>query len=159
MLGSVTIDFSSLMIGLVLAVLTMVGCVIMLLGWFFYLQTKLRRSPTLDGQLHGPPLISPGAWGEPDLAPPSTSAAARAEVVELDAVWTPAAAPGEHWDRLNCAAPNLGPALRQQRRCAPSRAHPSGGVDPLRQAGDDRCGVDQPSALRRAPIRSPSSAS
>ena len=88
MLGSVTIDFYSLMIGLGLAVLTMVGCVIMLLGWFFYLQTKLRRSPTLDGQLHGLPLISPGAWGEPDLAPPSTSAAARAEVVELDAVWT-----------------------------------------------------------------------
>jgi hypothetical protein len=88
MLGSVTIDFYSLMIGLGLAVLTMVGCVIMLLGWFFYLQTKLRRSPTLDRQLDGPPLISPGTWGEPDLAPPSTSAAARAEVVELDAVWT-----------------------------------------------------------------------
>jgi hypothetical protein len=88
MLGSVTIDFYSLMIGLGLAVLTMVGCVIMVLGWFFYLQKKLRRSPTLDGQLHGPPLISPETWGEPDLAPPSTSAAARAEVVELDAVWT-----------------------------------------------------------------------
>ena len=89
MLGSVTIDFYSLMIGLGLAVLTMVGCVIMLLGWFFYLSTKLRRSSTLDGQPHGPPLISPGTWGEPDLAPPSTSAAARAEVVALDAVWTP----------------------------------------------------------------------
>ena len=88
MLGSVTIDFYSLMIGLGLAVLTMVGCVIMLLGWFFYLSTKLRRSSTLDGQPHGPPLISPGTWGEPDLAPPSTSAAARAEVVALDAVWT-----------------------------------------------------------------------
>ena len=49
MLGSVTIDFYSLMIGLGLAVLTMVGCVIMLLGWFFYLSTKLRRSrPSTD---------------------------------------------------------------------------------------------------------------
>jgi hypothetical protein len=87
MLGSVTIDFCSLMIGIGLAVLTVVGCAIMLLGWFFYLQTKLRRSRILDGQLHGLPLISPGAWGEPDLAPPSTSAEALAEVAELEALW------------------------------------------------------------------------
>jgi hypothetical protein len=83
-----TIDFYSLMIGVGLAVLTMVGCMTMLLGWFFYLQTKLRRARTLDERLHGRPLISSGAWGEPDLAPPSTSAAARAEVAELEALWT-----------------------------------------------------------------------
>ena len=88
MLGSVTIDFYSLMIGIGLALLTMLGCLIMLMGWFFYLQTKLRRYRNLDGRLHGPPLISPGAWGEPDLAPPSKSAAARAEVARLEALWT-----------------------------------------------------------------------
>ena len=93
MLGSVTIDFSSLMIGIGLALLTMLGCLIMLMGWFFYLQRKLRRyrnpdGRNLDGRLHGPPLISPGAWGDPDLAPPSKSAAARAEVAQLEALWT-----------------------------------------------------------------------
>jgi hypothetical protein len=85
---SMTIEFYSLMIGVGLALLTMIGCVAMLLGWFFFLQTKLRRSRDLDGRLHGLPLISPGAWGEPDLAPPSTSAVARAEVVELEALWS-----------------------------------------------------------------------
>jgi hypothetical protein len=87
MLDSVTIDFYSLMIGLGLAVLTLGGCTIMLLVWFFYLGTKLRNSQDIDGQLHGLPLISPGAWGEPDLAPPSTSPAAHAEIVELEALW------------------------------------------------------------------------
>jgi hypothetical protein len=85
MLGSVTIDFYSLMIGLGLAVLTVVSCVIMLLGWFFYLQTKPRRSRYVDGRLHGLP--SPGAWGEPDLAPPSQSPEALAEVAELESMW------------------------------------------------------------------------
>lgn len=33
----------------------------------------------------GSPLISP--WGDPDLAPPSTSADALAEVAELEALW------------------------------------------------------------------------
>jgi hypothetical protein len=87
-LGSVTIDFYSLMIGIGLALLTMLGCVIMLFGWFLYLATKLRRSQTLDGQLHRRPLSGAGAWGEPDLAPPSTSAAVRAEVAQLEEVWT-----------------------------------------------------------------------
>ena len=35
----------------------------------------------------GPPLLSPGAWGEPDLAPPSQSPEALAEVAELEALW------------------------------------------------------------------------
>jgi hypothetical protein len=78
----------SLMIGAGLALLTMIGCVAMLLGWFFFLQTKLRRSRDLDDRLHGLPPISPGAWGEPDLAPPSTSAVARAEVTQLEALWS-----------------------------------------------------------------------
>lgn len=88
MLGGLTIDVCSLMIGVGLAVLTVVGCVSMLLGWFFYLETKLRRSRKLGGRHCGLPLISPGAWGEPDLAPPSTSAAAHAEVAKLEALWT-----------------------------------------------------------------------
>jgi hypothetical protein len=33
------------------------------------------------------PLISPGLWDEPDLAPPSTSPEALAEVAELEALW------------------------------------------------------------------------
>ena len=35
----------------------------------------------------GLPLISPGSWGEPDLAPPSQSPQALAEVAELEAIW------------------------------------------------------------------------
>ena len=35
----------------------------------------------------GMPLISPGAWGEPDFAPPSVSPEARAEVADLEALW------------------------------------------------------------------------
>jgi len=61
------IGFYSIMVGAGLALLTMIGCVAMLLGWFFFLQTKLRRSRDLDERLHGLPPISPGAWGEPDL--------------------------------------------------------------------------------------------
>ena len=88
MLDSVTVDFYSIMVGVGLAVLTVIGCMIMLLGWFCYLDTKLRHSREVDRQLDDLPLISPGAWGEPDLAPPSVSAAAHAEVVELEALWT-----------------------------------------------------------------------
>lgn len=32
-------------------------------------------------------LIRPGAWGEPDSAPPSVSPDAQAEVAELEALW------------------------------------------------------------------------
>jgi hypothetical protein len=87
-LDIMTIDLYQLMIGTGLAILKVIGCLIMLLGWFFYLETKLRRYRNLDGRLRGLPLISPGAWGEPDLAPPSTSAAARSEVAQLEELWT-----------------------------------------------------------------------
>ena len=33
------------------------------------------------------PFVGPGTWGEPDLAPPSMSASARAETAELEALW------------------------------------------------------------------------
>ena len=64
----------------VLVVLSALG------GWTVAgaIKRQWRQEPT-DQQL---PLISPGAWSEPDLAPPSTSAAARAEVAGLEALWT-----------------------------------------------------------------------
>jgi hypothetical protein len=34
-----------------------------------------------------PALMSPTAWGEPDLAPPSLTPEALAEVAELEATW------------------------------------------------------------------------
>jgi hypothetical protein len=81
------IDVYTLMIGLGLSVLTVVGCMFMLMGWFFYLDTKLRRARSGNERLRGVPLISPDAWGEPDFAPPSTSVAARAEVADLETLW------------------------------------------------------------------------
>jgi hypothetical protein len=44
----------------------------------------MRRSKHGDPGL---PLLSPGSWGEPDLAPPSQSPEALAEVAELEATW------------------------------------------------------------------------
>jgi len=44
----------------------------------------LRRLGKGDQEL---PLLSPGEWGDPDLAPPSTSPEALAEVAELKALW------------------------------------------------------------------------
>jgi hypothetical protein len=44
----------------------------------------MRRSERSDQAL---PLLSPGSWGEPDLAPPSQSPEALAEVAELEAMW------------------------------------------------------------------------
>jgi hypothetical protein len=53
-----TVDVYTLMIGLGLSVLTVLACMAMLLGWFFYLDSKLRRSQTqsADGRPHGLPL-------------------------------------------------------------------------------------------------------
>jgi hypothetical protein len=48
------------------------------------IQRSWRR---LDQGDHELPLLSPGAWGEPDLAPPSTSPEAVAEVADLEALW------------------------------------------------------------------------
>src|SRR3712207_4759111 len=42
------VDFYPLAIGFALALLTVVGCLAMLLGWFFWLEGKLRRSRTAD---------------------------------------------------------------------------------------------------------------
>ena len=51
-------------------------------GW--HAIRAMRRSKQDDPGL---PLISPGSWGEPDLAPPSQSPEALAEVAELEAMW------------------------------------------------------------------------
>jgi hypothetical protein len=51
-------------------------------GW--HAIRAMRRSKRDDPGL---PLLSPGSWGEPDLAPPSQSPEALAEVAELEAMW------------------------------------------------------------------------
>ena len=48
------------------------------------IQRSWRRPDQGDHEL---PLLSPGAWGGPDLAPPSTSPEALAEVAELEVLW------------------------------------------------------------------------
>ena len=56
-----------------------------LIGWAVSAAVQgLRRLERGD---QGLPLLSPGAWGEPDLDPPSTSPEAVAEVAELEALW------------------------------------------------------------------------
>ena len=87
-LDIMTIHFYSIMVGFGLAILTVVGCLAMLLGWFFYLGAKRRHSRNVDQRVHDGRLIGLAAWGEPDLTPPSTSAAAQAEVADLEALWT-----------------------------------------------------------------------
>jgi hypothetical protein len=87
-LDIMTIHFYSLMIGLGLAIPTVVGCMAMLLGWFLYLGSRLRHSRKVDERVHDVRLTRPEAWGEPDLTPPSTSVAARAEAADLEALWT-----------------------------------------------------------------------
>ena len=47
-----TIDFYALIIGISLAILTVVGCMAMLFGWFFYLDMKLRHFQNVDGRNH-----------------------------------------------------------------------------------------------------------
>jgi hypothetical protein len=54
-----------------------------LIGWA--VSVAMRRRLKKGDQ--GLPLLSPGAWGKPDLAPPSTSPEALAEVAELEALW------------------------------------------------------------------------
>jgi hypothetical protein len=51
-------------------------------GWHAVKEMR-KREPTDQGL----PSISPQAWGEPDLAQPSTSPEAQAEVAELEAMW------------------------------------------------------------------------
>ena len=54
-----------------------------LMGWAISATMRRRLKKGDDGL----PLLSPGAWGEPDLAPPSTAPEALAEVAELEALW------------------------------------------------------------------------
>ncbi len=83
-----TTGLSSFLIDFALAFLTVLAALALLWGWFTWLSTMATQRDT-DG---GPdaaevPVIGPGTWGEPDLAPPSTSASARAETAELEALW------------------------------------------------------------------------
>ena len=54
-------------------------------GGIVWLAIKAENKPEHDGR--EVPSSSPGSWGDPDLAPPSTSAEALAEVAELEALW------------------------------------------------------------------------
>ena len=67
----------------ILAVLLVISA---LGGWAVSaaIQRSWRR---LDQGDHELPLLSPGAWGELDLGPPSTSPQALVEVAELEALW------------------------------------------------------------------------
>ena len=67
----------------VLAVLLVISAVG---GWAVAAAMKRswRRRDQGDHELW---LLSPDVWGEPDLAPPSTSPEALAEVAELEALW------------------------------------------------------------------------
>jgi hypothetical protein len=47
------------------------------------IKRQWRQEPTDQRQL----LISPGVWGEPDLAPPSVLPVAQVEVARLEALW------------------------------------------------------------------------
>jgi hypothetical protein len=65
----------------ILAVLLVISA---LVGWA---GSAMQRQWRLDKGDHGLPLLTHDAWGEPDLAPPSTSPEALAEVAELEAIW------------------------------------------------------------------------
>jgi len=56
-----------------------------LIGWA--VSAAMQRQWRLDKGNHIGPKLSRGAWGEPDLAPPSTSPEALAEVAALEALW------------------------------------------------------------------------
>ena len=54
-------------------------------GWV--VSGAVQRQWRLETGDQGLPSVSPDAWGEPDLAPPSTSPEALAEVAELETLW------------------------------------------------------------------------
>jgi len=83
-----TTGLSSFLIDSALALITVVGTLVLLWCWFTWLAAQAPRRDVDDGP-HPDEVrfIRPGTWGEPDLAPPSTSASARAETAELEALW------------------------------------------------------------------------
>jgi hypothetical protein len=77
------------LIDMLLALATLVGTTALLWAWFRWLAGRAMRA---DGTGFAPharrlPVIGSGAWSNPDLAPPSASPAARAEIAELEALW------------------------------------------------------------------------
>lgn len=83
-----TTGLSSFLIDFALAFITVLGTLALLWGWFTWLSARATRCDVDDGSdAADVPIIGPGTWGEPDLAPPSTSASARAETAELEALW------------------------------------------------------------------------
>ena len=83
-----TTGLSSFLIDVALAFITVLATLALLWGWFTWLSTRAPRRDAVDGSDQADtPLIGPGTWGEPDLAPPSMSASALAETAELEALW------------------------------------------------------------------------
>ena len=83
-----TAGLTSFLIDFALAFITVLATLALLWGWFTWLSRTATRGDIDDGSdPAGEPFIGPGTWGEPDLAPPSTSASARAETAELEALW------------------------------------------------------------------------
>jgi hypothetical protein len=83
-----TTELCWFLIDFALALITLAGTVAIMWGWVMWLASRATRSDG-DGGLRAQalPSISPGAWGYPDVAPPATSAGARAEIAELEALW------------------------------------------------------------------------
>ncbi len=83
-----TTGLSSFLIDVALAFTTVVATLALLWGWFTWLSTRApRRDVDGPSDQADTPFVGPGTWGEPDLAPPSMSASARAETAELEALW------------------------------------------------------------------------
>jgi len=83
-----TAGLSSFLIDVALAFVTVVTTLALLWGWFTWLGAKvMRRDVDSASDQAGTAFTGPDRWGEPDLAPPSMSASARAETAELEALW------------------------------------------------------------------------
>ena len=102
-----TIHFYSIMVGFGLAILTVVGCLAMLLGWFFYLGAKLRHSRNVDKRLNDVRLTRPGGLGAtgPDSSV-DVGGGTGGGSFDLEALWTLPPPPREHRDRLNACSTN-----------------------------------------------------
>ena len=83
-----TTGLSAFLIDVALAFTTVVATLALLWGWFTWLGTRAPRRDVEGASDHADTqFVGPGTWGEPDLAPPSMSASARAETAELEALW------------------------------------------------------------------------